>query len=67
MSKASRKTRKPRMGRPPLPLAARLDTYIVVRLTKAERQRLLAAARERGVSASVVVRDALSREWEEGK
>lgn len=55
------------MGRPPLPLAARLDTYIVVRLTKAERQRLLAAARERGVSASVVVRDALSREWEEGK
>lgn len=55
--------RNKKMGRPVLPAAVRLDAVVNVRMTRGERRRLLATARERRVTAATLVRDALAREW----
>jgi hypothetical protein len=55
------KKKQSRMGRPPLPPTERKSVHVSVRMTKAERARLTALAKEH----SVTVSDLLMQPWRE--
>ena len=55
----ARKKTRARMGRPPKPPAERRDQVVSVSLTKAERRRIVAAAR----AAGITVAELLMRPW----
>ena len=61
MSKSKRK-RKSRMGRPPLPPDKRRAVAVAFRITVGEHKAVLSEARRRGVS----VPDVLMAPWREG-
>lgn len=52
-----------KMGRPKLPATDRRSEVVMIRMTKAERRTVTAAAR----AAGVTIQDFLMKAWREGK